>query len=754
MQELWLWIERIGGGLASLLLLGLVLTYTPIVFRWLGRLLLRLLKAIWQLPSVLLALWRNPWACLQRWCEQSTLFTLAIFPLLWLLEKCSPSALPGRRSALTQSQSGSAMENSALPRVTTLPACVADRQGELTAHGIWALAQAVHGFCDKQRYPLWRFTHEKHNEAAIAAWQQSFIAALADWMEVRFWVEEYERDWGMSAQVHLSEREFLCCERRPRKPYRNLSTLELEPSSPRSESMRCSQIRLGELLQTRHGVDGLIYRLDKKNVAPYEAIDIPPLADEQAANRMLWTWNHKEAHPMTLAWPDLSGFQGGRDTPSPVLIPRAWGSVEKSFGWFGPLHLHGGNSMIVADESGCSGIVHLLDLNDPLLGDVVGYWMQPCVWRYLRGKLSSRPIFEATQSLEPDARGEVVCDLINGVSGERLNPPGIKILANTVLDEDCCIAVNEASDSNSPKHLDLMSLSGQLMHGQLDTSPPNEQHAGSPHELRWARLYSGHAYRPVQSRESGHWGFIDRHGAIIIEPRFARVSFFEQDLAPAWPTDTPTLVGLIDTKGDWAIPPRWKSIHPQTRRQFIVQNVDDQWGAVDEHGELVIALQPRATWLQDAWIAEKLATERAEFIQHFPWSKSLAEVEDDVLVEGIARQRHELVKRKVQTALTTPPYSLAALEGIFDRDPSSRDLHEAGIWGIRVQILDNQNEGILRAKAGETGHIATYYPVGLSCFDLSVEAPISSLASHPEAVVGIPWRNLAAVFDDQRERES
>lgn len=63
MQELWVWIERIGGGLASLLLLGLVLTYTFIVFRWLGRLLLRLLKAIW---PTLRAQRRNPWACLQR----------------------------------------------------------------------------------------------------------------------------------------------------------------------------------------------------------------------------------------------------------------------------------------------------------------------------------------------------------------------------------------------------------------------------------------------------------------------------------------------------------------------------------------------------------------------------------------------------------------------------------------------------------------------------------------------------------------
>lgn len=665
-----------------------------------------------------------------------------------MLEHILSPNCPVRRFVDSKHQMASDMPNPTLPTLTTLPASIVDRHGELTAHGIWALAQAVHGFCDKQRYPLWRFAQENHHDAAIAAWQQTFIAALADWLEVRLWVEEYERDWGMSALVHLSEREYLCCERRPRKPYRNPWTLELEPSAPKSDPKRCGQMRLGDLLQTRHGVDGVIYRLDKKCVAPYDAVDTPPLADEQAANRMVWTWHNKEPRLIALAWPDLSGLQGDRDTPSPVLIPRAWGSVAKSFGWFGPLRLHGGNSIIVADESGCSGIVQLMDLNDPLLGDVVGYWMQPCAWHYLRGKSSSLPIFEAAQSLEPDARGEVVCDLINGINGERLNPPGIKILANTVLDEDCCIAVNEATGSNATKHMDLFSLPGQLMHDHLDASIPNDRHASSPQELRWTKLYSGHAYRPAQSRESGCWGFIDRKGAVIIEPRFARVWFFEQDLAPAWPTDTPTLLGLIDTKGEWAIPPHWKSIHPQTRRQFIVQDVDDQWGAVNEHGELVIALQPRANWLQDAWIAEKLATERSEFIQHSPWSKSLAEVEDDVLVEGVARQRHELVKRLVQSALTTPPYTLASLAGVFDRDARERDLHEARIWGVHVQVMDMQNEGPLRAKAGETGHIAVYYPVDLSCFDLSVEAPISGLASHKQAVVGIPWRCLAAIQDN------
>lgn len=86
------------------------------------------------------------------------------------------------------------MEKPPLPNATALPTSVADQHGDLAVHGIWALAQAAHGYCEKQRYTLWRFARENHDDAAIAAWHQRFIAASANWLEVSLWVVDYERD--------------------------------------------------------------------------------------------------------------------------------------------------------------------------------------------------------------------------------------------------------------------------------------------------------------------------------------------------------------------------------------------------------------------------------------------------------------------------------------------------------------------------------------------------------------------------------
>jgi len=61
--------------------------------------------------------------------------------------------------------------------------------------------------------------------------------------------------------------------------------------------------------------------------------------------------------------------------------------------------------------------------------------------------------------------------------------------------------------------------------------------------------------------------------------------------------------------------------------------------------------------------------------------------------------------------------------------------------------LHDKAGGILQVRAGETGCIGAFYPVGLSCFDLSIEAPVCNMASHPDAVIGLPWKSLEAVRD-------
>jgi hypothetical protein len=639
--------------------------------------------------------------------------------------------------------------------LTGLPPYVADSRGQLTVHGIWALFQAVHGFCDQHRYPLWRFPDEKHDEAAIAAWHETFLETLASWTEVRCRVEEYEASWGMNARVYLSEGEFLASKRRLNRPSRNLWTLKLNAAGPSpvhfSTMNNGDAVRLSDLLQTRHGVDGLIYRLDKKCVAPYEAIDVPPLADATARNRTVWTWSNQEIYPVALAWPDLLAFQGDA---SPVLVPRAWGSVEKCWGLLGPLQLRAEKSIIVTDENGLSEVVQLMDMHDALLGDVVGYWVQPCRWPYLDGGWpgagQSGAVYEAAQSLAPDARGEVVCDLLEVFSTTRLNPKGIKILAGS-LERDGCVAINDATDAKSPKRVDRMNLAGQLLQGESENEDPETARVWTARDLRWANIQADNeGYSPVQCPETESWGFIDRNGAVAIAPQFADVGHFQQGKARAWPLATPDLVGLIDTAGAWAIAPQWRRIDAQTRRCFVVQDAADQWGAVDDRGKLIVQLQPREVWLRDAWIAEALATlEQDDPLS--PWKRPREERETEVLIDGIARQWHEQMGLWVKTAISTPPYTLAVLEGVFDNDARQRDLREAGVWGLRVRVLRDQTEGILQAKAGEEGRIDTCYPVGLSCFDLSMQAPVLGLAVQPGSVIGVQWKDLAVVSADSRE---
>lgn len=88
--------------------------------------------------------------------------------------------------------------------------------------------------------------------------------------------------------------------------------------------------------------------------------------------------------------------------------------------------------------------------------------------------------------------------------------------------------------------------------------------------------------------------------------------------------------------------------------------------------------------------------------------------------------------------------SLASLEGVFDSNALTRDLEEAGVWFMPIRLLRDKSESLLHPKAGETGRIFAEYPVSLSIFDLSVEAPVEGLASAPQAIVGVQWRDLAS----------
>lgn len=747
-QEIWHWIVRIASGIAALILTGVLIVGMLTLLRWLGRIFLRLAKAFWRLPTTLPDFLRDPWIYLKRWSDQSTLFCLAIYPFLLLYEKLFPAPPVQRKEPATSLAEPAVMEAHA-----HLARDLVDSRGQLTAHGIWKLSQTIAAFCEKHRYPPWRFSIDKNDKPAFEAWQQAFTAALAEWAEVRVVVGNWDALLaGLNFPFYLSEGEYYASSLKGQEPSRHAGTLALvgtdEREKPAQKKPQANLIRLGELAQTPSGIDALIYRLEKNCVAPYDAIDIPPLTDETARNRMVWTWANRECHPVALAWPDLSFLMSDSGKLPPLLIPRAWGKIEELLGCMGPLQLHGENSMIVTDEKGQSGLIQLMAFSDPLLGDVVGFWMQPCKWGYLSGGSRELPIYEASaQKVQPDCRGELVCDLIHAATGKRLNPEGIKVMAGT-LNEDGCIAINEAGDGQTTRRMDRMNLRGQLLQSLIDAAAPNSTSAWTAQELRWADMRSvWEGFRPVLCPKTGLWGFIDdKTGVITIPPQFADVGHFHRDRALARPAGFLDKMGLIDAQGNWVIPPQWQGIYPQTRRHFVVQDMNDCWGAVDERGNVITALKQRKSWLAEPAIAEIISKEMYETGQA-PGQETDDEREKDILIGGIAGYWHENMRRWVIAAVKTPPYTLAAMEGVFDSDAGERDLWAAGIWGVKVKILHDKTGGILQVRAGETGFIGTFYPVGLSCFDLGIEAPVCNLASHPNAVIGLPWKSLEAVRD-------
>ncbi len=60
---------------------------------------------------------------------------------------------------------------------------------------------------------------------------------------------------------------------------------------------------------------------------------------------------------------------------------------------------------------------------------------------------------------------------------------------------------------------------------------------------------------PASSRRSADWGFLDRTGKFVIEPRFYAASSFSEGLAVASATPSPGTTGFIDHTGTFVIPP-------------------------------------------------------------------------------------------------------------------------------------------------------------------------------------------------------
>ncbi len=83
------------------------------------------------------------------------------------------------------------------------------------------------------------------------------------------------------------------------------------------------------------------------------------------------------------------------------------------------------------------------------------------------------------------------------------------------------------------------------------------------------------------------YGFIDRKGETIVEPKFEKVLPFSQGLAAARKNDK---WGFINDKGDYVIDPKYKSVRSFSEDMAAVR-IDNKTGFTDKSGKEIIAPQ-------------------------------------------------------------------------------------------------------------------------------------------------------------------
>ncbi len=92
----------------------------------------------------------------------------------------------------------------------------------------------------------------------------------------------------------------------------------------------------------------------------------------------------------------------------------------------------------------------------------------------------------------------------------------------------------------------------------------------------------------------GKWGFIDKEEKIVIQPYYEWVSGFSNGRSVVRQEGK---YGLLDKNGEAVLELKWKSIRRLQTGNYIVQDMNNQYGLVDENGSFIF--RPFYDYLQD-----------------------------------------------------------------------------------------------------------------------------------------------------------
>ena len=599
--------------------------------------------------------------------------------------------------------------------------------GELSPLGVAELAGIV-------------WTYRAFADEASENELQHFREQLAAWLTAPLWIGKRTVPVGEQINVLFSQGEKSCAELRIDQPYRDGSAHELSPKKNDTPAWQYERTTLGDLISTRQGIQGLYRRLDEDCVALYGQAD-SFVAESRLgglAFQTVWAWENNVFNSTALLCAPMPDVPNGPSGEFPVVIPAAWGALCSHS--FGGLRMHKGNTMLVANAEGLCGVIRLRQLSEAPVR-VVGEWVQSCTWPYLSGgRHTSSSFLEAAITTEPDARGELVCDLIDPVDGHRINPPGVKGLMGA-SDYDGSIVVNEAGQGPYHRVLGKLDMQGVLHCGQPMEDWQLADVAWGVDDLRWLEIGTRReGLTAVRSPESGLWGYVDRSGALAIPAQFVDVRRFDDGRAAAILPGS-LFWGLINQVGEWVMPPKWLDLEDWEKDLIVVEDAEHRWGAVDSQGNAVVEFKSQAECLLNPVTALLLS----EYQSGKAWANNEQGMLRDVVISGIRKIAKEQLRSRGRAAFKACTGSLAGMAGVFNASSSEPDLREAGIWGKQVRLLKDKTDGILQPVKGEVGRIGCYYPVTLSCFDLSVEVPVNDLPTQPLAAIGIRWCDLALV---------
>ena len=230
---------------------------------------------------------------------------------------------------------------------------------------------------------------------------------------------------------------------------------------------------------------------------------------------------------------------------------------------------------------------------------VVGRWLRSCDCAYISaGNGVASRILEVATSVEPDSRGELVCDLFDVVDGVRVNPDGVKGLMGTLNGARGTIVVNQAGFGKFARVLGRVDAKGVLFKGQREFDGELEIVPWGVDDLRWLEIgIRSDGMTAFRSVENGFWGFVDESGAVAIEARYADVCRFDGGMVAVLDVGS-NLWGLINKNGDWVAQPKWLCIDRVAHDLSVVESVDHCWGAIDDRGGIRLDLRPWSQWVK------------------------------------------------------------------------------------------------------------------------------------------------------------